>query len=56
MKEQENMLAMEGELEKDWRKKERKGVREEKREGREFFANIERERIREMRYFPPKNI
>ena len=51
-----NILAMEGELEKDWRKKERKGVGEEKREGREkSFFNLERERDEDNGIFLPQN-
>jgi hypothetical protein len=47
---------MEGELEKDWRKKERKGVGEEKREGREkSFFNLERERDEDNEIFCPKS-
>jgi hypothetical protein len=43
MKEQENMFAMEGELEKDWRKKERKG-RERREERRKRILCQHRER------------
>lgn len=57
MKEQENMLAMEEELEKDWRNKERKGVGEDREEEEKIFSPTQREKgKKEMRYFWPQTI